>query len=118
MIYSLKRYFRLFTVTFFFKKEKLILINHVISWFFTKSFIKSSFTKAEKEKSLSLSIAWLLSAQKIMIDGGFGTFYIVDQWTTSYPETSGYIIPTLYQFSKLYPERKEEIGRASCRERV
>lgn len=115
MIYSLKRYFRLFTITLFFKKERLILINHFISWFFTKSFTKASFDNREKEKSLSLAINWLLSAQKNMIDGGFGTFYIVNRWTTSYPETSGYIIPTLYQFAQLHPEKKEEIEKSIFR---
>ncbi len=40
---------------------------------------------------------WLLHAQDEKIDGGFRTYYLDKQWTSSYPETSGYIIPVLLE---------------------
>lgn len=109
MIYSLKRYFRLFSITLILKKEKLILFNHFISYFFTKTFIHPSYSKKDKQISLNLSVRWLLSAHQEMKDGGFGTFYIVDNWTSSYPETSGYIIPTLFEAIPHCRESKAEI---------
>ena len=112
MIQSLKRYIRLFFIILFFKKEKLILLNHLISYFITKSFTRKKFKEKEKKVALSLSINWLLSSQKKNQDGGFRTFYIVDKWTSSYPETSGYIIPTLYNYIKHQQDRKEEIEKS------
>jgi hypothetical protein len=109
MIPALKRYLRLFLVTFLFKEERLILVNHFISYFFTGSFRRSSFKLQDKKSSLELAIQWLLWSQKNMKDGGMGTYYIVDGWSSSYPETSGYIIPTLYEYLKFEPGKKTEI---------
>lgn len=110
MIRSLKRYFNFFFTTLFFKKEKLILINHSISYFFSRSFLRSSFNEFDRKTSLELSIKWLLSSQKNMTDGGMGTFYITNGWSTSYPETSGYIIPTLSSYLSHQPKYREEIN--------
>lgn len=112
MINSLKRYFKLFIKTLFLKKEKLILFNHFISFYITKSFVKSKYSKQDKQKSLQLAISWLLSAQKNSEDGGMGTYYITEGWTSSYPETSGYILTTLNEFIHFAPERKSEIENA------
>jgi hypothetical protein len=111
MIRSLKRYFKLFVVTLLLKKEKLILLNHFIGYFFSKSYLKGFYTKADKKQSLDLCIGWLLSAHKNMIDGGMGTYHIVGGWSSSYPETSGYIIPTLYNYALIQPSKKNEIER-------
>lgn len=108
MIGSIKRYFRFFFVTFFLKKEKLILFNHFIS-FYSRSFLNKQYTKNEKQRSLDLAINWLLSSQKNSSDGGMGTFYITEGWTSSYPETSGYILTTLNDYISFLPERKTEI---------
>ncbi len=112
MIHSLKRYFRLFSITLFFKKEKLILFNHFFDYLISRSFLKSVYSKDEKKKSLLLSVDWLLRSQIRMKDGGFGTYYIADGWTTSYPETSGYIIPTLFKSIEFFPEKKLEIEKS------
>lgn len=116
MIQSLKRYARLFGATLLLKKEKLILCNHANSYYCSGSFKKKSFTTADKKVSLQLAVNWLLSAQQNMVDDGFGTYYIVDGWTSSYPETSGYIIPTLFAYISMDGSRREEVEKSilSC----
>ncbi len=109
MIQSFKRYVRLFIITLFFKKEKLILLNHLFHECCPYPFRKKTFSAKDRKRALSLSIDWLLSAQENMKDGGFGTYYIVGGWSSSYPETSGYIIPTLYQYLQIDPAKKEKI---------
>ena len=45
---------------------------------------------------LGAAVDWLLQCQDISNDGGFIGRYRFDKgWSTSYPETTGYIIPTL-----------------------
>jgi hypothetical protein len=115
MIQSLKRYFKFFLVTLVLKREKLILLNHLIGYVFSKSYIKKSYKLADKRQSLNLCVDWLLSSQKNMTDGGMGTYHIVGGWSSSYPETSGYIIPTLYNYLSFQPERKNEIENSILR---
>ena len=44
---------------------------------------------------------WLNEAQNVQGDGGFsGRFDIKSGWSSSYPETTGYIVPTLIALSK------------------
>lgn len=53
----------------------------------------------EKERALRLAFDWLLHNQTAMEDAGFGTFYLSKGWTSSYPETSGYIVPSLLNYA-------------------
>src|SRR5690348_15499089 len=108
MIYSLKRYIRFFFITLFLKKEKLILFNHFVDYFITRAFLGTEFSKKEKEKALQLNIQWLLKAKRS--DEGMGTYRIIDGWTSPYPETTGYIIPTLSRFAFYYPDQKSTIN--------
>jgi len=111
MIKSLKRYFRFFLVTLISKKEKMILLNHFLDFYITKQYFKKTFTEVEKKKSLDLNIQWLLNAKTRSTDNGMGTYYITEGWTSPYPETTGYIIPTLYKYSYYYPEKKQTINK-------
>ena len=44
---------------------------------------------------------WLKAAQDAMTDGGVGGRYLLSEgWTSSYPETTGYIIPTFLRLAK------------------
>lgn len=55
------------------------------------------------EYHLQKAINWILYAQKITKDGGVSYGYsILDGWAQSYPETSGYIIPTLLNYYEAY----------------
>jgi len=61
-------------------------------------------------KSLYMAVEWLLRAQFNMTDYGFGSYRIGSGWTSSYPETTGYIIPTLMN----YAQRKNENEIIKC----
>lgn len=65
---------------------------------------------AQIRKSLYMSVEWLLRSQFNMPDYGFGSYRIGKGWTTSYPETTGYIIPTLMNYAK----RKNEKEIINC----
>ncbi len=49
---------------------------------------------------LDAVIAWLCHAQDMTPDGGVAQTYLVKyrRWANSYPETTGYIIPTFYDY--------------------
>ncbi len=52
---------------------------------------------------LDAAIAWLKHAQDVTGNGGVAQTYLVrhQKWAPSYPETTGYIIPTLYRYAEL-----------------
>ncbi|TAL60874.1 MAG: hypothetical protein EPN85_06320 [Bacteroidetes bacterium] len=100
MIKSLKRYLNYFSVTLLARKERVILVRDFFSYYLKKSFLKHSYSSHQKQKALERSISWLLHSQENSMDKGFGTYKIAEGWTGSYPETSGYIIPTLVSYAK------------------
>jgi hypothetical protein len=51
---------------------------------------------------LGLAFNWLINAQKATPDGGVSYGYnLITGWASSYPETSGYIIPTFLNYYKM-----------------
>lgn len=52
---------------------------------------------------LDAAVAWLKHAQDVTGNGGVAQTYLVryQKWAPSYPETTGYIIPTLYRYASL-----------------
>jgi hypothetical protein len=56
------------------------------------------------EAHLKHAADWLLRAQQATPDDGVAHSYDIraDRWLASYPETTGYIIPTLYDYAKYY----------------
>lgn len=55
------------------------------------------------EKAIELGIKWLCLAQDFSAsqDGGVARHYsLINGWATSYPETTGYIVPTLLEFAQ------------------
>ncbi len=66
------------------------------------------------ERAINESVAWLCLAQdnSVSQDGGVAHhFSLISGWSPSYPETTGYIVPTLLNYARL---RKDE----TCRERA
>jgi uncharacterized protein YyaL (SSP411 family) len=59
-----------------------------------------SYTAPEKRKSLDKAAGWLMAAQNAGTDGGMGSYHLINKWSSSYPETTGYIIPTLIDYGK------------------
>ena len=52
------------------------------------------------ENAIQLAYTWLCQAQDATPDGGVSRdFSLVSGWATSYPETTGYIIPTFLELS-------------------
>ena len=52
---------------------------------------------------LDAAIAWLKHAQDVTGNGGVAQTYLIrsQHWAPSYPETTGYIIPTFYRYAAL-----------------
>ncbi|MCI0519973.1 MAG: hypothetical protein L0Z70_06905 [Chloroflexi bacterium] len=65
------------------------------------------------EEHLEAAMAWLCAAQDGAGDDGVSAFYDVrmGMWQPSYPETSGYILPTFYDYAAL-------TGRQEFRQRA
>jgi hypothetical protein len=55
----------------------------------------------ENQKHLEMATAWLATAQDVTADGGVSSLYSIHKgWDLSYPETTGYIIPTFLNYAK------------------
>lgn len=73
--------------------------------------ISSKKVKKSKEDYLENAIKWLCQAQDVNDDGGVSSqFSLKNGWFASFPETTGYIIPTFFDYSvysgeKIYHER-------------
>ncbi len=56
---------------------------------------------------LHAAMAWLCRAQDANGDGGVSARYRLSKdWASSYPETTGYIIPTFFNYAKLAEDKK------------
>jgi len=80
------------------------------------AFLISQFKKKNSKHSANIhieaGIKWLSRAQDATPDGGVSIrFSLLRGWESSYPETTGYIIPTFLQYSKI-------TGDESYRERA
>ncbi len=56
------------------------------------------------DRAIDSGIEWLCLAQdkSTSVDGGVAWAYsLIDGWGTSYPETTGYIVPTMLEYAKL-----------------
>jgi hypothetical protein len=64
------------------------------------------------EKHVKAAIDWILTAQKSNNDGGVSALYSLYQgWHDSYSETTGYIIPTMFNY---YKKTKDKTIRDSA----
>ena len=61
-------------------------------------------TGIDLEAHLHTTVRWLLRAQAVGKDGGIPACYkiVPTRWAYSYPETTGYTIPTLIKYAKNY----------------
>ncbi len=53
-----------------------------------------------KEQCLHHAAKWLIRAQEQGTTNGCGTYYFNTGWTSDYPETTGYIIPSLLRYAR------------------
>jgi uncharacterized protein YyaL (SSP411 family) len=57
-------------------------------------------TKRSSEETLNALLRWIFHAQRS--DGGIAAYYsLLTGYSNSYPEVTGYIVPTLYEFARL-----------------
>jgi len=100
MVKSLYLYFRYFTHTFFSVKI-VYLLRDAYRYFLKPNRFYHGQEPDEKQRKLATARAvnWLLRAQESTPDEGMGSFHMVNGWSSSYPETTGYIIPTLLQYA-------------------
>lgn len=74
-----------------------------------------NFSDSDRNETLKKGINWLITAQKVNTDGGMGSYHLINKWSSSYPETTGYIIPTLIWYGKRHndPEAIDTAVRAA-----
>ena len=99
MIAALRKILREFGDLFQNKKQRKLLLSEINKKTYLSSYIVRVTTDT-KWKALREAIGWLKTSQDAMKDDGFGTYYLQSGWTSSYPETSGYIVPTILNFAK------------------
>jgi len=100
MIKSLYLYARYFFLTVF-SARVLYIVKDFYRYYLKRDRYFKHHHPDEKQKKLAIgrAVNWLLQAQKATSDEGMGSFHLVNQWSSSYPETTGYIIPTLLQYA-------------------
>lgn len=85
-----------------------------------KDLVRTNRKIYSNEIHLKKGIDWLIKAQKITRDGGVSSsFSLIFGWRPSYPETSGYIIPTFFDYyglsnNQYYLRKCKEIADWEC----
>jgi hypothetical protein len=112
MLNSLKLYSKYFLKSAF-SPESQFVVQDMKRFFMKKEVFRQvkNYSEEEKKQSLDYAIDWLINAQKANPDGGMGSYHLFNKWSSSYPETTGYIIPTLIDYGKRY-NHPEAIGAA------
>ncbi|MGH8278676.1 MAG: hypothetical protein ACRETQ_03810 [Gammaproteobacteria bacterium] len=84
-------------------------MNAVAGWFAKRP----ARVQLDPAHGLDAAAEWLARAQDASGCGGVSAFYDTgkSQWADAYPETTGYIIPTLYRYTRL-------TGKGTFRERA
>lgn len=83
------------------------------TWYALKDRLPSRRTATDADVHLAAAADWLARAQDATPDDGVAAWYDLREqsWKASYPETTGYIIPTLYDYAA-YSGRSEFAERA------
>ncbi|MBI2523100.1 terpene cyclase/mutase family protein [Candidatus Woesearchaeota archaeon] len=94
------------------------LITKGSPYYLLKEAIKDSLNFKNKDYSnemhIKAAINWLLNAQKANNDGGVSAMYSLYQgWHSSYSETTGYIIPTMFNY--YHKAKGEKIKESAIR---
>lgn len=76
---------------------------------------RNRITGLQDRDHLVAAANWLQRAQDVMNDGGVCGRYLLDVgWTSSYPETTGYIIPTLLALAKELEDASFKARAGQC----
>ncbi len=74
-------------------------------------FVGKKYELQSNSVHLAKAINWLVESQNANQDGGSASQYAVKAWLDSYPETTGYIIPTFLKYS-IYSGESEYVDKA------
>jgi len=106
MLKSLYLYCKYFLLTIF--SAKIAYLSIECRRYFLSGdryFKNKSLDPRERKLAAARAIDWLLQAQKASADDGMGSYHLANGWSASYPETSGYILPTLLQYADGYNDK-------------
>lgn len=70
----------------------------------------------DDQQHVKAAVAWLLASQKAGGNGGYAhSFHLLYGWQPSYPETTGYIIPSLHRVAQAYalPDLTASVAEAA-----
>lgn len=114
MIKSLYLYTRYFLVTIF-SSGIIFLTKELNRYFLRRNRYFKDVAIAPKQRKLAMgkAVGWLMHAQTTSSDDGIASFHLVKKWSSSYPETTGYILPTLLQYAAFNYD--ENINKAVVR---
>ena len=65
---------------------------------------------AERNEALEAAAGHGCWKPKGTSDDGIGSYHLVNRWSSSYPETTGYIIPTLLSYDRKFDQERMVIG--------
>jgi len=83
------------------KYENLrLLLAEVNKMMYLRSYLEHQ-REEDRTKAMHHAAKWLTRSITVGEDRGSGTYYFNKGWTSSYPETTGYIIPSLLTYSAL-----------------
>ncbi len=99
MLNSLKLYSKYF-LRISLSPEKRYLTHEIQRFLLNRNVFAFQYNLSDNERSTALenAVNWLITAQKANNDGGMGSFHLLNKWSSTYPETTGYIIPTLLKY--------------------
>lgn len=109
MIKSILRYSKFFSYSLFSTPVRKLVFTDVKRYYFGQRVIGNTtinpwsaktYSEAEREQGLKAAVNWLLQAQKSMADKGMGSYHLINGWTSSYVETTGYIVSSLLEYGK------------------
>jgi squalene cyclase len=102
MLKSLYLYAKYFSFSLFSSNARAIILNDYNRYYNKNSILKNIPIVSENDKQLAIerAVNWLLFSQKQMKNNGIGSYHLVNGWSASYPETTGYIIPALINFAE------------------
>lgn len=79
-----------------------------------KKYLSDSLKLVGKSKSIDSNLQgtfeWIEESFRVTGDGGSSAYYrLADGWKGSYPETTGYLVPTLYEYGKYSGQSKYNV---------
>ncbi|MBS3100942.1 glycoside hydrolase family 88 protein [Candidatus Woesearchaeota archaeon] len=75
---------------------------YIISSISLRNFLNKKYNTYSNDVHIKAAMEWLANAQKATGDGGASAMHsLIEGWTPSYVETTGYIIPTFFNYAEI-----------------